>query len=78
MKTQNYTKISNAITIHVKAHTSLEFSHDGRRFVTVSADDTARAWDVDTGAEHMRMPYQQWSMSVAVSPDGELMASGGL
>ncbi len=36
---------------HARAVRQLEFSPDGRSFVTVSADRTTRVWDSDSGAE---------------------------
>lgn len=46
----------------------------------VSAWDTtshARAWDSETGRELQRIPYSKEYVSVALSPDGKVLASSG-
>jgi WD40 repeat protein len=43
---------------------------------TAGSDYTARAWDVRTGRELKRLPYMD-DVSVAVSPNGNLVASSG-
>ncbi len=52
-------------------------SPDGRRIATLDTNDIAQVWDIDTGRELKRMPYAKWSTSIAISPDGKLLASGG-
>ena len=49
------------------------------RMVTLEyRTDTAQAWDVSAGRELERMQYRTSSRSVAISADGELLASCGL
>lgn len=57
--------------------TGIGGSRDGTVLVTTGGDHTARAWDMRTGRELKRMPYKD-DASVAVSPDGNLLASSGM
>ena len=52
------------------------FSPDGRQVVTASEDQTARVWDTATGHELLRLPHPQAVTALAVSPDGNLIATG--
>ena len=54
------------------------FSPDGRALTSVSWDDTIRLWDVSTGRLlHTLTGYTGRVYSVAFSPDGRTLASGG-
>jgi WD40 repeat protein len=53
-------------------------SQDGKRIVSVSADKTARVWDIETGASLMTLDGQSGMLgSVAFSPDGTRIVTGG-
>ena len=54
-------------------------SADGRRAVTGSDDHTVILWDVDKGSpvNHFTMPEQDKYPSVAILPDGNVLAAGG-
>ncbi|MEG8181475.1 hypothetical protein GZH49_23520 [Nocardia terpenica] len=58
---------------------SVRFSPDGRRIFTAAADDVVSAWDASTGKPigHPLVGHNKPVDSVAVSPDGETIASGG-
>jgi WD40 repeat protein len=52
---------------------------DGRRMVTSSEDKTVRLWDLKDGAVLKKMEgHRHWVRAVAVSKDGQLIASGDL
>ena len=57
----------------------MAFSPDGRNFASGSTDNTIRIWDTDTG-ELLRTltAHSDWIYSVAFSPDGSTIASGGI
>jgi WD40 repeat protein len=51
---------------------SAEFSRDGKRIVTASADKTARVWDAQTGKQLGEpMKHEAAVRSAKFSPDGK-------
>ena len=67
------------LTGHRGCVTSLAFFPSGDSLVTTSDDGTIRIWDARTGKEIRRFEEDGDSMfSVAVSPDGKVLAYGGL
>lgn len=45
--------------------------------LSVSIDRTARLWNIDTGATvHTLEPHENWVRAAAVSPDGQIAATG--
>ena len=50
----------------------------GSRNDSASNDSAARVWDVATGAELFSLPHETWVQAVAFSPDGALIATGGI
>lgn len=68
---------------------ALAFSADGQRLISASGDGTARVWQATDGTsvatlDHPPVPYEGYSTEVnsvqrvAVSPDGNLLASGAV
>ncbi|WP_238845190.1 WD40 repeat domain-containing protein [Nocardia terpenica] len=58
---------------------AVRFSLDGRRIVIAAADDTVSVWDASTG-QQIGLPFVGHNKpvnSIAISPDGENIASGG-
>lgn len=70
-KTPLFSKKAGAFIISMKA------SSDGSRIVSHDTNDLVQVWDSKTGRELKRMPYAKWTTSVALSPGGETLASGG-
>jgi hypothetical protein len=61
---------------HSRGLTNAEYSPDGRRIVTSSADNTARIWDVASGRELVRLSGHRNIVGVATfSPDGRYIAT---
>ncbi len=58
---------------------SLCYSPDGKLLASAGGDSTARLWDVATGREVRRFvdPKSEWIGSVAISPDGKTLVTGG-
>jgi WD40 repeat protein/serine/threonine protein kinase len=54
---------------HGDAVLSLAFSRDGKRLLTSSYDETARLWDLESGAAQVFQGHEWWVWSAAFSPD---------
>jgi len=63
---------------HAQRVFQLAFSPDGARLASVSADGTARLWDVGTGAFQVMRGHKDEVRSVAFSPDGGRLVTGGM
>jgi WD40 repeat protein len=63
----------------LKGHTdivwSVAFSSDGKTLISCGDDKTVRFWDVSTGAQVRRIEHSNGVGSIALSPDGKLLAS---
>jgi RNA polymerase sigma factor (sigma-70 family) len=56
----------------------LSFTNDGKALIGVNWENTFHIWDRATGRPLQRVVLQdEWRNSVAVSPDGRLLAAGG-
>ena len=54
------------------------FSPDGNRLATASWDQTAKAWDEQSGKELLTLRgHSNWVYGVAFSPDGKRLATAG-
>jgi WD40 repeat protein len=63
---------------HTQDVKSLAFFKDGRRFVSVSWDQTIRVWDIDTGKELQRIDMHTDSTDgIALCPDQRHLLTGG-
>jgi RNA polymerase sigma factor (sigma-70 family) len=62
---------------HGSVVTGLAYSSDGKILVSSSWDHTVRVWEAATGKELRTLTHQARLLSVAVSPDGKRVASGG-
>jgi WD40 repeat protein len=72
-KTEKYQKRYG----HTSLVYSVAFSHDGRRVVSGSRDDTLRIWDASTGKSLLVLKgHTSWVYSVAFSHDGRRVVSG--
>ncbi|TIC35312.1 WD40 repeat-like protein [Wallemia mellicola] len=82
-------KIKSLFTGHKQEIYSLDFSSDGKFIASGSGDKTARLWDVETNTclhtfniEDIIMcdtgPIDSGVTSVAISPDGRMVAAGSL
>jgi len=63
---------------HTSFVTSVAFSHDGKRVVSGSDDNTVRIWDAETG-QTVSGPFEGHTnavTSVAFSHDGKRVVSG--
>lgn len=61
---------------HVSAIDEIKFSSDGEYFLTVSSDGTARLWNKD-GVQLKTYLAGEYTSSVAISPDGQSILTGG-
>jgi uncharacterized protein (TIGR03067 family) len=64
------------ISAHTKPVHDLTFTPNGRQLLSVSADETVRVWDVETGTEVRRIDSLKGPRCVAVSPDGRWLVVG--
>jgi len=81
---------ASRVELTLNGHTgpifSAEFSPDGKRIATASADGSARIWDVSTGKELLSVKgssiydidsEQGYAWFTAFSPDGKFLATAG-
>lgn len=82
-------RIRSLLTGHMQEIYSLDFSRDGRFLVSGSGDKSARVWDIEKGTcvfdlriedflHNEHGPIDAGITSVALSPDGKLVAAGSL
>ncbi|KLT38664.1 WD40 repeat-like protein [Cutaneotrichosporon oleaginosum] len=82
-------RIRHLLQGHMQEIYSLDFSRDGRFLVSGSGDKSARVWDIEKGAcifdlriedfvHNEHGPIDAGITSVALSPDGKLVAAGSL
>lgn len=63
---------------HADAVEQISFNSDGSLLASVSDDDTARIWEVATGAQRLRLNLSGAGLGVSFSPDGGRIATSGL
>lgn len=82
-------RIKHLLQGHMQEIYSLDFSRDGRFLVSGSGDKSARVWDIEKGQcvfdlriedfiHNEQGPIDAGITSVALSPDGKLVAAGSL
>ena len=54
------------------------FSRDGLTLFSTSTDRTVKMWNVATGVEVISLPGNEETWELALSPDGTILAVGGL
>ena len=54
---------------------AIEFSPDNRSVITAGSDATLRVWNAVSGRETLRIEHESPVRSIAISPDGALIAS---
>ena len=65
------------IQAHDDGISAVDLSPDGRSFLTVSSDKTAKVWDLATGALVQNFAnHPDWVFTGAFSPDNKLVATG--
>lgn len=72
---------TGTITGHEEAVSGLVFTADDSKLFTASWDRTVRTWDVNEAVysgDIGRLKHRRQVTAVAFSPDGQLLASGGL
>ncbi len=62
--------------LHATAVRDVEFSSDGQRLATASADGEVKIWRVGDGTLMQTLTHPSGVTSVAFSPDGEWLATG--
>lgn len=65
------------LTGHEKPVNDLDFTPDGRRLATASADETVRVWDLQERKQIRSLPHGAPVTQVAWAPDGRRLASAG-
>lgn len=68
---------SGALLGHTGAIFDAHYLPDGEHLVSVSADGTARLWDLRTNREIAVLPHSAPLWTCAPSPDGRFVATGG-
>ena len=82
-------RIRQTFSGHKSEIYSLAFAPDGRYLISGSGDKSARVWDMETGGERYTLAIEDAALSdsgpvdagvtsVAISPDGKLLAAGSL
>jgi WD40 repeat protein len=56
---------------------AVAFSPDSRRLASCDIAETVKVWDVETGKDIMTLKHDGGTFSIAFSPDGTCIASGG-
>lgn len=57
----------------------VEFSPDGKSLMSTGFDQVVRIWDLETGSmKGVLEGHRSWVFSLAISPSGSVMASGGV
>jgi WD40 repeat protein len=75
--TTTHARVFDSGTTYADQLQSIVVSRNESVLATAGWDHTARAWDSETGRELQRIPYSKEYVSVALTPDGRLLASSG-
>ncbi|VUC22546.1 unnamed protein product [Clonostachys rosea] len=69
-------KLRHTLKGHDGAIKALAFSSDGQLLASGASDNTVRLWSTVTGKLIHELDHHDWIGTVALSPDGRLVASG--
>src|SRR5688500_19458793 len=70
-------RLARTIQAHTSVPRELSFSPDSKTLATSSVDSTIKLWDLETGKLKTVLRNPSALASLAYSPDGQLLATGG-
>ncbi len=62
---------------HKEGGRCVTFSRDGRQLITAADDGSVRFWDLADAREHLAIPAEGGVSALALSPDGQVLATAG-
>lgn len=71
-------KLINTLTAHGDIVTAVIFSPDNRQLISAGGDKHIKIWDAPSQTLSLDLETSQWITGLAVSPDGQAIATSGL